>query len=81
MDNARKVEIAELAGIMITESGRNVISRHLTQCGAFDCTFEIDPYKHAFRAGERSSGLRLINELKDAVPLEYNLLLKERNEQ
>lgn len=76
--DARKVEIVEIAVIMSTEGGRNFISRILDQCGTFSDTYDKDTHEHAKNAGRRQIGLWLQNELLEAAPLEYQLLLKER---
>jgi hypothetical protein len=41
MDDARKIEIAEIAVIMSTKGGRKFINRVLDQCGVFTDTFTV----------------------------------------
>lgn len=79
-NNAREVEIAELTGIMQSKSGRNVIRRILDMTRVFSDTFSPDPLQHAYNAGLRKVGLKLITELEEATPGEYQTLLRERSE-
>lgn len=75
--DARSVEIAEIAGIMKTEGGRRFMLRTLVGTGYFGNTFDLDPIKHAFNAGRRQTGITLVEELRDATPGEFELMLKE----
>lgn len=76
MTDARKVEIAELAEVMKSPSGRNVILRILKHNGLFSRSFDENPYVHAHRAGAREEGVWLMNELKVATPAELQTLIK-----
>lgn len=79
-NDARKVEIAEIASIMRTRSGRNVLARFLLMSNYRANTFDRDPIQHAYNAGRRAVGLAIEAELKAAAPGEYNTLLREMDE-
>ena len=79
-DDARSVEVVEIAAIMRTEGGRNVVRRWLVGTGYFGSTFDEDPIKHAFNAGRRQTGINLVEELKEAAPGEFKLMLREHFE-
>jgi hypothetical protein len=76
-DDARTVEVAEIAAIMRTEGGRNFVLRLLEKTGYFGDTFDSDPIKHAYNAGRRSIGLNLVRELSDSANGEFKTMLKE----
>ena len=73
----RELEIAEIAAIMRTASGRNLMFRILNESGVESDTFDSDPIIHARNAGRRLIGLWLKRELKAAALSEYQLMMKE----
>lgn len=77
MSDDRKIEIANIAAIMSTKGGREFINRVLNQCGVFSDGFSPDTHEHAKNAGRRQIGLWLTNELKEAAPGEYLILIRE----
>lgn len=76
-DDARSVEVAEIAAIMKTEAGRNVILRIIESTGYFGDTFEEDPIRHAYNAGRRRVGINIAQQMQEAAPGEFNIMLKE----
>ena len=79
-DEQRVLEISDLTSTMNTTAGRNVIFRILSSCGVDINQYQQNPHDHAYNAGMRSVGLTLISELKDTVPDEYYLMLREHND-
>lgn len=78
--DGRDVELAEIAAIMRSDSGQSLICRILERTGYFSDTFSEEPLEHAYNAGQRSVGLWLVNELKEADSLVSVLRRKFENE-
>lgn len=76
-DNARKIELADILGIMRQEAGRAVMYRVLQATGLHADVFNLDPCIHAHKAGKRSHGVWLLRELKEAAPDMVNQMFKE----
>lgn len=81
IEDARRIEIAEIAVIMSTRGGRKFVNRILNQSGVFSDTFDSDTHVHAKNAGRRQLGLWLIRELQEATPGELITLMRERNDE
>jgi len=76
----RKIEVAELDFVMSTASGRSVMFRILEYSGLDVDNFDSDTHIHAMRAGRRSVGLFLRDELKQACYDKYMLMMKENED-
>lgn len=74
----RALEIAEILSIMRTEGGRNFMYRILNMTGIDADMYSPDTHEHAKNAGLRQAGLWLRNELMEATPGEYLLMMKEK---
>lgn len=77
-DERDKQEHAEIAQVLRTPSGRNLLNRILDLCGTYSSTFTADPIKHAYNAGGRERGLQIEQMLKQAAPGEFSTMMKER---
>ena len=77
MSDERKVQISDMVDIMTMNGGRKTIHRWLYDLGTFSDTFDSDSHKHAFNAGMRKAGLRILADLKDAAPDKVQLMMKE----
>jgi len=76
-DDLRKIELAEMASMVTTATGRKVMWRMLVSTGFFADTFDPDPYVSARNAGGRQVGVWLWNELNEAAPERVTEMMKE----
>lgn len=76
-ENQLKIQKAEIDGIMSTEANRRVVYRWLEDTGYFDDMFDVDSHIHAYKAGERSFGCHMVNQLQEACQDKYLLMLQE----
>jgi hypothetical protein len=74
---SRDLELLTIRQLMKTENGRGFMYRCLQNCCVFENIFDVDPVRHAYRAGLRDHGLWLERELKEASPDDYIKMLKE----
>jgi hypothetical protein len=79
-DDARKVELITIDGIMSSNSGRAVMMSLLEVSGVFTDTFDADTHIHAKNAGKREIGLHLVRELKEASFDKYTMMIKEHED-
>jgi|TARA_R110000850_G_scaffold13741_4_gene44263 hypothetical protein len=77
----RGLELLALKGIMTTKDGRSVVARLIELAGTHSDTFSADPYTHAYKAGKRSQGVWLENEVKTHFNGSYLLMLKESQDE
>jgi len=77
VDEQTTIEHLEIAGIMQSKNGRNVLRRVLVSCGYFSSTFDENDRKHAYNEGRRSAAINLIQQLQEAAPGELQQLLRE----
>ncbi len=78
--DARKIEITEIMRILGTHEGRKYMMGILNNTGLDRSTFDKDTHQHAYKAGARSVGIRLRDDLMDAAPELYLRMLTEHNE-
>ena len=76
----RNIEITEIMRILGTEEGRKFMMKILNISGLDRDTFDKDTHQHAFKAGKRSIGIRIRDELQDAAPELYLRMLTEHIE-
>ena len=76
----RAIEIAEIAQVMSSDSGRNVMFRVLHSTGVDNDTFSSDTHEHARNAGRREVGLQLRDELKAAGLDNYFRMIKDNDD-
>ena len=81
IDNARELEILYIQGMMSSKDGRSFMYRMLEQSGVMHDSFTPDPYTHAHKAGQRSTGVWLQNELMEASFENYMTMLKEHKDE
>jgi hypothetical protein len=68
-----------LVATMSSTSGRKWIHDLLFSCHVFRASFSNDPLEMAFREGERNVGLRILDDLMQACPDDYVLMMREEN--
>ena len=78
-ENIRELELYAVRSTMKTENGRNFMWRCLQNCCTFNDTYTMDTHQHAYNAGQRSHGLWLERELREAAPDDYFTMLKENH--
>lgn len=76
-NDARELELLAIRNTMKTENGRAFMWRCLQMCCTFESIFDKDSIQHAFNAGNRSHGLWLDAELREAATDDYFKMLKE----
>ncbi len=72
----RELELADVAGILMTESGRRFYWNLLKKCGVFESSFTGNNTTF-FNEGQRNIGLQLLNDLNEAYPDAYIKMLQE----
>lgn len=73
-----KVEVSDIVGIMSTQSGRNFIQRILDYTGIDESTWNADTHEHARNSARRDVGLWIRDELINACPDKYMMMIKEK---
>lgn len=73
--NRQRVEV--VCNIMAATPGRAYIWGELSACHVFATSFASDPLQMAFLEGERNAGLRLLNDIMEACPEEFILMMRE----
>lgn len=68
-----------IASLMSTATGRAWMLELLEACHIFTTSHSSSALNTAFAEGERNIGLRLLNQIMDACPDDYVLMMKERN--
>ena len=76
-NKSRELELLSIRNIMKTENGRDFMWRCLQNCCTFESIFNADSIQHSFNAGQRSHGLWLDAELKEAATDDYFKMLRE----
>ena len=79
--NEREAELLELRNIMNTEPGRRALWRILQSSGILGNKFSNDAMLNAFYSGARDQGRWLTEEMKQAAPDKYLLMLKEHEDE
>lgn len=69
-----------VVGIMSVSGGRHWMHDILVSCHVFATTFTVDPYATAFNEGQRNIGLQLLDDIMQACPDSYILMMREANE-
>lgn len=67
-------------GLMQAIAGRRWMLEKLEECHVFATSFARDAVTMAYMEGERSIGLRLLNDIMASCPDQYILMMRERNE-
>lgn len=62
---------------MTTVQGRAWFYDLIVRCHVFNTTFDEDPCRHAFRAGEANIGLMLLSDIQEVAPDQYITMVKE----
>jgi hypothetical protein len=78
-NDERKVELLDLAAIMMQPSGKKLLVRLLERSGFFQSTFHENDRRHAFHEGERSMAVWLYNEMLQADVGHLNNMIRDRN--
>ena len=78
-EQAREIDLLDIANIMSTKGGRKFMWRNLELSGIFADNFDDDPYRHAHNAGQRSRGLWLQSELMEAAIGSYSTMVEENS--
>jgi hypothetical protein len=73
----REQEIADFKLLMSFPWGRRFVWRLLASAGVFRSGFDPSPTQHAFYAGERNQGLRVLHEVNAVTPELYERMVKE----
>lgn len=79
MTDERKIELLDLSAIMMQPSGRKFLLQLLEQTGFFESTFHENDRRHAFIEGQRSVGVRLFNDMKEADPGQLTNMIRDYN--
>lgn len=75
----RELELYALRDMMKTEAGRASWYRILESTGVFVNVFSSDANTHAYAAGKQAVGYWLIDELKQAAPSSFHMMMKEND--
>lgn len=79
-DKAREelqLEVADFKWIMSNKRGRRFIWRFLERAGVHRNAYTSDPYDHAFAAGCKNEGTRVLAMVLEHAPDAYVLMLSE----
>jgi hypothetical protein len=72
-------EIADdIKWLMKERRGRRVALRILEAAGVFQLSFNTNSMQMAFNEGRRSEGLRLLSQLHEHCPDQYQLMIQEK---
>lgn len=66
-----------VAAAMDTEQGRSWFYDLLLFCKVFRTPFDEDPYSTAFKCGEQTIGLRVLDDIQTANPDKYITMITE----
>lgn len=77
---AEKQRHEVITGLMAGMAGRRWMLEKLEECHIFATSFSRDEGTMAFMEGERSIGLKLLNDIMRSCPDHYILMMRERNE-
>lgn len=69
-----------ITNLMSTMAGRSWVLEKLEECHIFATSFNRDPCAMAYMEGERSIGLKLLNDIMRSCPDQYILMMRERNQ-
>lgn len=69
-----------IAKVMATQEGRDMLWRFLNAFGFFAGTFDVDAIKLAYNTGGRNAGVWLWDEMNDAAPEQVIKMLQENKE-
>ena len=72
----REKEIDDVYFLLQNVQGRRFLYRYLTKCGVYRSSFTGNSQTF-FREGERNIGIQLIDDIMEADPDKYTLLMKE----
>lgn len=73
----RELELLYISHVMKTVDGRKFMWRCLQNCCTFENIYSSDTLQTAYKSGMRSHGLWLDEELRQAAPESYYMMLKE----
>lgn len=83
-ETAKAAELAQLEiekdfhWLMGAKQGRRIVWRMLAEAGVFHSGFDPDPCTHAFKAGRRDAGLKLLGQINSLCPDLYTTMMKEQ---
>jgi hypothetical protein len=80
-ERRRNREVEDIRTVLSTPSGRRFYWRMMTECGAFVDPFEESPFYANYRKGQRSIGLKLLDELTIHMPEAFFTMQKEAKEE
>ena|SRR5215472_9505159 len=69
-----------IRNLMSGIAGRSFIYDLLNGCHVFGTSFALNGLQMAFNEGERNVGLKLLNDIMQAAPDSYPLMMREANE-
>ena len=69
--------VADLAALLQLPEFKRFAWRLLSDLRVFSNAFTADPYDHAFNAGEKNAGLKLIAEMESASPTAFLQMLQD----
>lgn len=76
----RDLEIEELRDVLATRSGRRVLMRYMTQAGLMTPSFTGSSNQTCFNEGSRAVAVRIHDDINEANPDAFILMLKESRE-
>lgn len=76
--HARQEEREDVKWLMRSKQGRRVAWRLLDQAGVFRLSYAGNSNDTIFREGMRNMGLRLMAQINEACPEQYNLMVQEQ---
>ena len=79
-DEERKRDLADMATIADTAAGRRFLYRILETACVFQPTFSSDALFMSFREGQRNIGLIALNDITEAAPKRYQVMMMEAKE-
>lgn len=77
----REREIADFKWLMQDERGRRFVWRLMREAGVFHSTFDAEALVMARREGERSQGLKLLNEVLGTCPEKWIEMINDAKRQ
>jgi len=77
---ARQRDLADIAKLMDYAEGRRVLYRILEEAKIFHITGNLDAMYLACREGQRNIGLAILNDIMEAAPKKYQVMMLEAKE-
>jgi hypothetical protein len=79
-EEIRRKELKDIETQMETSQGRRLIWRILEKCNVFATTWAAEANLMSFREGGRNIGLMLLQDVMEAAPKKYMVMMLEANE-